>query len=179
MKSNNKGKDIIDMVPAFHEAGHAVIAVIVSKHFEYVTVKDAIDEDGKAAPGCIKWKIEGEVIEYAIPPPGWQVNLDDVMASLGGLVAQQIYTETKDILEGWGDRQKALDQIRLQAGLRHLKDDDPLVDGIYQAAFKKCEECLKSRWNQVENVAKSLYKEGRLNERQVRTLITQAMDKAG
>ena len=166
-------------IPAYHEAGHAVIAVIVQKPFEYVAIKDAVDEDGQPVPGCIKWKQELQRNESDIPAPGWQVDLRDVMASLGGLVAQQIYTGIDEVGEGWGDREHALDRIRDQAGLRYMDDDEPLVAGIYKAALDQCKKCLRARWNQVENVAKGLCSKGRLSERQVRQLISEAMAQGG
>ena len=167
-------------IPAYHEAGHAVIAaVIVPKRFEYVAIKDATDEDGQPVPGCIKWKQELEPSEADIPETGWQVYLGDVMASLGGLVAQQIYTGINEVREGWGDREHALDRIRDRAGLRHMPDDEPLVAGIYKAALDQCKKWLTARWNQVENVAEGLCSKGRLSETQVRQLISEAMAQGG
>lgn len=163
------------MTPAYHEAGHAVIAVIVRKPFQYVAIKDATDEDGQPVPGCIKWKQELEPIESDALAPSWQVDLGDVMASLGGLVAQQIYTKTNEVREGWGDRAHALDRIRDRAGLRYMDADEPLVAGVYKAALEQCDKWLRARWNEVENVAKGLSSEGRLSEKRVRQLMSEAM----
>jgi hypothetical protein len=147
---------ISDKARAFHEAAHAVIAMVLGIPMEYTTIEYTTDEDERKIHGHTKYKDvskEEEVVSF----------LNRIIAAFA-----PIYT-----VDRLGEEMAALgcisDVDKVKASLAKLSDKDR--DEIMQVSDNEAKKEVGRNWSVIEAVAAELLAKMTLTGDQVREII--------
>lgn len=158
-------------VIAYHEAGHAVMRVHVGRPLGFLDIERATDDSGRPCLGCVH---PGEPLSDE-QRADWWVDVGEVLVSLAGSAAQEKYTGFRDDYHSGSDRSNAMAVIQQCAG--SLTNDSPLVKRLVNAAHEECRWRFDNNallWRQVEFVATELIEKGRLEAKEVKTMMSRA-----
>lgn len=151
-----------EVVIAYHEAGHAVLAEQLGGHVLSVTIIP-MDDDGPRRHGetRVAWRVDGGQDD--------QVRLAQVQVALAGPVAEMIYTDTQyeiEILkEWWADWLVATRTIRaVRPKLTELQLLSLLEKHLQQLIGWMSRDDV---WHQVATVADELEAHESLDEEQL------------
>lgn len=162
---------------AHHEAGHAVVGVLLRQRFRYVTVKRQ-DEGLYVRLGHVQGIARGRRPDYN--RGGVERTADRaVMFSMAGLEAERIYTGRQRIVVGAENDQKSAishAEMRLMMSAFSTPDDKEL--GLYLGWL-----CYRTRamlktplvWRAVESLARELLARETIKYNEARVIIQQAM----
>lgn len=147
-------------VVAYHEAGHAVVAVVLGVRFQEVTVRPDTGTDGH--------------IRYRRPVPGsavlegWTDERLHRLVRREGLVlfagdhAVKLGTGRRELQGAAGDREQMAELIGL------LHSDGPIGAALWRYLNRWSLELVQGHWRAVERVAGALLVRQRLTESEVR-----------
>lgn len=164
---------------AYHEAGHAVMALLLKKRFSMATIEPGEDFLGMVAySGLQAWESRTELLEYGsfddLGARDRSFLERDIMVSLAGPVAEAIYLGAADVavhLGGRGDYQKILDLVT-----RFMAPDEaqPYVKWLEERAKTRLENPIS--WRGVTAVAECLLEEKTLTRNRVKSAVAADLD---
>lgn len=152
---------------AYHEAGHAVAALILNAIPTKVTIEPGQDYQGMVE----RRSFAGKLDEYGKPNARERLLIEkDVIILLAGEIAQrQYHARSVRSSHGRGDRVAAL------YFLEHVTHDPEALTHYSRFLARRATLLIKRHWYQVEALAQALLVEGTINGKRVRLICEDAM----
>lgn len=151
---------------AYHEAGHAVMASLLGRSIEKVTVTPAkLQTGGRRLGACKIQKGRSKASKHAVD--------DDVLVLLAGLVAESHFTKR------YSPDGAAQDLRAVKRLLENRAPRERQLKRLTRRMLDKTEHLLSSEGNQraVQSIAKELLQKETISGRAVRHLLDQATSK--
>ena len=148
---------------AYHEAGHAVMALLLGRPIEKVTVTPAkLQTGGRRLGACKIQKGRSTASKDAVE--------DDVLVLLAGMVAESHFTKR------YSPDGAAQDLRAVKRLLENRAPTERQLERLTRRMLDKTEHLLSSEGNQraVQSIAKELLQKQTISGRAVRHLLDQA-----
>ncbi len=168
--SNRK---VINSLPVYHEAGHAVMAILAgARPIVHVSIK--------VVPNLYRAGVSRGRCVFASVPEDYRPTRAEIDANvlllLGGPVATDILTGNVTRWTGMEDDHAMLElNVNLARAAAEQSGEQFDEQAYKRRAWQQCEFALTKHWPAVEALVRALQKERRLNGDRVRAIVGEAI----
>lgn len=165
--ANHIGNDPKKTATAFHEAGHAVMAILLGRPIEKVTILPAKLNVGGARLGACK-------IQKGRTKPTKDAIEDEVLILLSGMVAESHYTNEYSQIGA------AQDLMMVRRQLMNRAQGEKKIERLTSRLLHKTEHLLSEDTNRraIKLIAQELLERDTISGRTVKHLRDQAADQS-
>jgi hypothetical protein len=182
-------KERRDAITAYHEAGHAVVKVLLDMPFDYATIIPTDDSRGHVMATRPKAILEAQANCNGDPlsdPVLAQWMEHEIIETMAGPIAQHRYAPRSRLNDTIGvvelttapaalnpkpNRRLALPATDLQTIMRHIDDmhgGGVVAEHYYVYLDARTRRLVAAHWQEIERVAQALLKDKTLSADQVR-----------
>jgi hypothetical protein len=167
---------------AYHEAGHAVAAVVVGIDLKWVDIRPGTLPDGRPVGGFTRIAIEND----DIVGKGEEAALPYMVQGLAGIFTEcQINPHNREWQEAAGDDMEDMGRVERLAICESVREDDghfvftpegiqrgaPRMLALRERAMAATMQLIEEHWPAIEQVAARLLERGRLTGAEVAAIV--------